>query len=118
MIKWLRQRYDFVTLTVLAFIPLLLSAPGKLPADTKLYLYLNPGRLLSDAAWTWDSRQLGGWVPHQNVGYLWPTGPWFSFFNWLSIPDWIAHRLWLGSLLIIAGLGTRWLAKLLGLTKS
>jgi len=118
VIKWLRQRYDFVTLTVLAFIPLLLSAPGKLPADTKLYLYLNPGRLLSDAAWTWDSRQLGGWVPHQNVGYLWPTGPWFSFFNWLSIPDWIAHRLWLGSLLIIAGLGTRWLAKLLGLTKS
>ncbi|CAB4594248.1 unannotated protein [freshwater metagenome] len=118
MIKWLRQRYDFVTLTVLAFIPLLLSAPGKLPADTKLYLYLNPGRLLSDAAWTWDSRQLGGWVPHQNVGYLWPTGPWFSFFNWLCVPDWIAHRLWLGSLLIIAGLGTRWLAKFLGLTKS
>ncbi len=118
MTKWLRQRYDFVTLTVLAFIPLLLSAPGKLPADTKLYLYLNPGRLLSDAAWTWDSRQLGGWVPHQNVGYLWPTGPWFSFFSWLSVPDWIAHRLWLGSLLIIAGLGTRWLVKLLGLSHS
>ncbi|MEI8391577.1 MAG: alpha-(1-_3)-arabinofuranosyltransferase family protein [Actinomycetes bacterium] len=118
MIKWLRQRYDIATLTVLAFIPLLLSAPGKLPADTKLYLYLNPGRLLSDAAWTWDSRQLGGWVPHQNVGYLWPTGPWFSFFNWLSIPDWIAHRLWLGTLLIIAGLGTRWLVKHLGLSRS
>lgn len=115
MTQWLRRRYDVGIIALLAYIPLLLSAPGKLPADTKLYLYLNPGRLLSDAAWTWDTRQLGGWVPHQNVGYLWPTGPWFAFFDWLNIPDWIAHRLWLGSLLLIAGLGARWLAKLLEL---
>ncbi|MEI7505233.1 MAG: alpha-(1-_3)-arabinofuranosyltransferase family protein, partial [Actinomycetes bacterium] len=115
MTQWLRRRYDVCIIALLAYLPLLLSAPGKLPADTKLYLYLNPGRLLSDAAWTWDNRQLGGWVPHQNVGYLWPTGPWFAFFDWLNIPDWIAHRLWLGSLLIIAGLGARWLTKLLEL---
>jgi arabinofuranan 3-O-arabinosyltransferase len=113
--QWLRRRYDVCIIALLAYLPLLLSAPGKLPADTKLYLYLNPGRLLSDAAWTWDNRQLGGWVPHQNVGYLWPTGPWFAFFDWLNIPDWIAHRLWLGTLLIVAGLGARWLAKLLEL---
>lgn len=115
MTEWLRRRYDVCIIVLLAYLPLLLSAPGKLPADTKLYLYLNPGRLLSDAAWTWDNRQLGGWVPHQNVGYLWPTGPWFAFFDWLNIPDWIAHRLWLGTLLIVAGLGSRWLAKLLEL---
>ncbi len=115
MIQWLRRRYDVCIIALIAYIPLLLSAPGKLPADTKLYLYLNPGRLLSDAAWTWDTSQLGGWVPHQNVGYLWPTGPWFAFFDWLNIPDWIAHRLWLGSLLVVAGLGARWLAKLLDL---
>ena len=115
MSQWLRRRYDVCIIALLAYIPLLLSAPGKLPADTKLYLYLNPGRLLSDAAWTWDNRQLGGWVPHQNVGYLWPTGPWFAFFDWLNIPDWVAHRLWLGTLLIIAGLGARWLAKILDL---
>jgi arabinofuranan 3-O-arabinosyltransferase len=113
--QWLRRRYDVCIIALLAYIPLLLSAPGKLPADTKLYLYLNPGRLLSDAAWTWDNRQLGGWVPHQNVGYLWPTGPWFAFFDWLNIPDWVAHRLWLGTLLIVAGLGARWLAKILDL---
>jgi arabinofuranan 3-O-arabinosyltransferase len=113
--QWLRRRYDVCIIALLAYIPLLLSAPGKLPADTKLYLYLNPGRLLSDAAWTWDTSQLGGWVPHQNVGYLWPTGPWFAFFEWLNVPDWIAHRLWLGSLLVVAGLGARWLAKLLDL---
>jgi arabinofuranan 3-O-arabinosyltransferase len=115
VIDWLRRRYDVCIIVLLAYIPLLLSAPGKLPADTKLYLYLNPGRLLSDAAWTWDNRQLGGWVPHQNVGYLWPTGPWFAFFDWLNIPDWVAHRLWLGTLLLVAGLGARWLAKILEL---
>ena len=119
VIHWLRRRYDLCIIALLAYLPLLLSAPGKLPADTKLYLYLNPGRLLSDAAWTWDNRQLGGWVPHQNVGYLWPSGPWFAIFDWLNIPDWIAHRLWLGTLLIVAGLGARWLARLLDLpTKS
>ena len=115
MSHWMRRRYDLCIIVLIAYIPLLLSAPGKLPADTKLYLYLNPGRLLSDAAFTWDTRQLGGWVPHQNVGYLWPTGPWFAFFEWLNIPDWIAHRLWLGTLLVIAGLGARWLAKILDL---
>ncbi|MDA2967826.1 MAG: alpha-(1-_3)-arabinofuranosyltransferase family protein, partial [Actinomycetota bacterium] len=115
MSQWLRRRFDVCIIALLAYLPLLLSAPGKLPADTKLYLYLNPGRLLSDAAFTWDIRQLGGWVPHQNVGYLWPTGPWFAFFEWLNIPDWIAHRLWLGTLLIVAGLGARWLAKILDL---
>jgi arabinofuranan 3-O-arabinosyltransferase len=115
VINWIRRRFDVCIIALLAYVPLLLSAPGKLPADTKLYLYLNPGRLLSDAAFTWDTRQLGGWVPHQNVGYLWPTGPWFAFFEWLNIPDWIAHRLWLGTLLIIAGLGARWLAKILDL---
>jgi arabinofuranan 3-O-arabinosyltransferase len=115
MSHWMRRRYDLGIIVLIAYIPLLLSAPGKLPADTKLYLYLNPGRLLSDAAFTWDTRQLGGWVPHQNVGYLWPTGPWFAFFEWLNIPDWVAHRLWLGTLLIVAGLGARWLAKILDL---
>lgn len=115
MINGIRRRFDVCIIAFLAYIPLLLSAPGKIPADTKLYLYLNPGRLLSDAAWTWDTRQLGGWVPHQNVGYLWPTGPWFAFFDWLNVPDWIAHRLWLGTLLLIAGLGARWLAKILDL---
>ena len=118
MIQSVRRHFSVIFLAVLAYVPLLLSAPGRLPADTKLYLYLDPARLLSDAAWTWDVRQLGGWVPHQNVGYLWPTGPWFAFFDWLGIPDWIAHRLWLGTVLLIAGLGVRWLTKLLELPPS
>ena len=85
-----------------------------MPADTKLYLYLNPTRLTSDAPYSWDSRQFAGWVPHQTLSYLWPSGPWYSLCSALGLPDWIAQRLWLGTLLLLAGLGVRWAAKHLG----
>ena len=106
-------RAHVLLLAFLAYVPLLLSAPGRVAADTKLYLYLDPGRLISDSIWSWDARQLGGWVPHQNVGYLWPTGPFYAFFDWIGCPDWVAQRLWLGSLLFVAGLGARRLARTL-----
>ena len=104
-----------VVLALLAYIPALTAAPGRMPADSKLYLYLDPGRFLADAAGTFDPRQFGGWVPHQHVAYLWPSGPWFWLFDILGAPDWIAHRLWLGTILVAAGLGVRWCARQLGL---
>ena len=84
-------------------MPSLTAAPGRMPADTKLYLYLNPGRLVADAPFTWDTRQFAGWVPHQTIAYLWPSGPWFAAFEALGVPDWIAHRLWLGTILFLGG---------------
>ena len=57
-----------------------------MPSDTKLYLYLDPGRLISDAPYTWDNRQFAGWVPHQTVTYLWPSGPWYWLFEQLACP--------------------------------
>jgi arabinofuranan 3-O-arabinosyltransferase len=102
-------------LGLLAYVPALLAAPGKMPSDTKLYLYLDPGRLISDAPYTWDNRQFAGWVPHQTVTYLWPAGPWYWLFEQLGVPDWIAHRLWIATLLFVGGLGVRWAARHLGL---
>ena len=93
-------------LAFLAYVPALTASPGRLPTDTKLYLYLSPGRLISDAPFTWDTRQFAGWVPHQTIAYLWPSGPWFWTFEQLGVPDWIAHRLWIGTLLFL-GRGTR-----------
>lgn len=101
-------------LAVLAYVPALLSSPGRMPADTKLYLYLDPGRLISDAPWTFDGRQFAGWVPHQVIAYLWPQGPWFWFGATLGLPDWITHRLWIGTLLFAAGAGVLWLARRFG----
>ncbi|MCU1393295.1 MAG: hypothetical protein JWM34_1723 [Ilumatobacteraceae bacterium] len=100
----------------LAYIPSLLASPGKMSADTKLYLYFDPGHLTGDALSSWDSRQFAGWVPHQMLSYLWPSGPWYSFFSWIGAPDWVAQRLWIGTLFVFGGLGARWAAKHLGLT--
>jgi arabinofuranan 3-O-arabinosyltransferase len=104
-------------LALIAYTAALLTKPGRMPADTKLYLYLDPGRLISDAPFTWDPRQFGGWVPHQTVAYLWPQGPWYWAFDKLGLPDWVAHRLWIGSLLFLGGCGVLWVARILGLSR-
>ncbi|MGZ4806906.1 MAG: alpha-(1-_3)-arabinofuranosyltransferase domain-containing protein, partial [Ilumatobacteraceae bacterium] len=109
------QRLGVLALALLAYAPALLAAPGRMPSDTKLYLYLDPGRLISDAPYTWDNRQFAGWVPHQTVTYLWPSGPWYWLFAHAGVPDWVAQRLWIATLLFAGGLGVRWAAKHLGL---
>jgi arabinofuranan 3-O-arabinosyltransferase len=115
--RWRRvaARVDIAALVVLAYVPSLLSSPGRMPADSKLYLYEGPGALLSDARWSYDTHQFGGWVTHQIVSYLWPAGPWFWTLEHVGVPDWVAHRLWIGTLFVAAGLGMRWLARALGL---
>ena len=105
-------------LALFAYLPALTAAPGRMPTDTKLYLYLNPGRLIADAPFTWDTRQFAGWVPHQTIAYLWPSGPWFWTMEHLGVPDWVAHRLWIGTIVFLGGLGVRWAARHLGLSAS
>lgn len=113
-----KSRVHQLVLVVGAFLACVSSYPGRIPADTKLYLYTNPSRLISDSIWSWDGRNFGGWVPHQNVGYLWPSGPFFAFFDALSVPDWFAHRMWITSLFCIAGVGSYRLGRLIGLSGS
>jgi len=113
----LRRRQTAISvalLAALAYLPALTASPGRMPADSKLYVYLDPGRFLADAATTFDPRQFGGWVPHQHIAYLWPAGPWYWLFDSLGVPDWIAHRLWIGTVLLAAGLGARWMTRVLG----
>jgi arabinofuranan 3-O-arabinosyltransferase len=102
-------------LAALAYIPALMSSPGRLPADTKLYLYLDPGGLVSRASSTFEVEQFAGWVPHQQIAYLWPTGPWYWLLDSVGFPDWVAHRLWIATVMFAAGAGVRWVARLLGL---
>ena len=103
-------------LGLLAYVPALRSSPGRMPADTKLYLYLDPSRLIGDAPWTFDGRQFAGWVPHQVIAYLWPQGPWYWLAATAGVPDWVAHRLWIGTLFLAAGTGVLWLGRRIGLS--
>ncbi len=108
------RRVDLLALAALAYIPFLLSSPGKVSGDTKQYLYLDPGRLLSRAVYLWDSHIGTGTVPHQNVGYLFPLGPYYWVMDQLGVPDWVAQRLFLGSISFAAAAGALWLFTMFG----
>jgi len=98
----------------LTYIPLLLTAPGVVGADTKTYLYLSPGRVLADAPYVWNTRIGLGTVTHQYIGYLWPMGPFYWLFQALGVPDWVAQRIWIGTVIFAAGMGVRYLCRTLG----
>lgn len=101
-------------LAAVIYIPLLLTRPGRVGADTKTYLYLDPGRLLERATSMWDPSIGMGTVTHQNIGYLWPIGPYYWLAETIGMPDWVAQRLWLGTILFAAGVGVRFMLKAMG----
>jgi len=112
---WWRHRsgWTVAVAAAVAYGPLLASSPGLVGADTKVYLYLDPGRLMSQAGVLWDADRALGTVTHQNIGFLWPMGPFYWLFEALGVPDWVAQRLWVGTLLLAAGLGVRYLLRTL-----
>ena len=93
----------YTALAALAYIPMLLTAPGRVVADTKSYLYLDPGRLLERAPSMWDPNIGLGTVTHQNIGYLFPMGPYYWLTHTLGVPAWVSQRLWLGTHLALRG---------------
>ncbi|HZJ27230.1 MAG TPA: alpha-(1-_3)-arabinofuranosyltransferase family protein, partial [Acidimicrobiia bacterium] len=105
---------DVVVLALLAYVPFFFSSPGRLSSDTKQNLYLDPGRLLARAPYLWDPHIGAGTVPHQQIGYLYPMGPFYWLMDRAGVPDWIAQRFWLGTISLAAVLGARWLFLMLG----
>jgi arabinofuranan 3-O-arabinosyltransferase len=101
-------------LALLAYLPLLLTHRGMVAADTKPYLLLDPRGLLQDAGSMWQPDFAMGTVTHQNLGFLWPIGPFFAVGDLLGLADWIVQRLWLGSILFAAGMGVRWFLRTIG----
>ena len=112
---WRRAALGYLGLALLAYVPVLRTCPGKVAADTKQYLYLDPGRLLDRAVTMWDPNIGMGTVTHQNIGYLFPMGPYYWVLDRLGVPDWVAQRLWLGSFLFAAGAGVLYLLRTFGL---
>ena len=110
-----RRRIGYLALAMLAYVPLMLTAPGKVAADTKQYLYLDPGRLMERAWSMWDPNIGFGTVTHQNIGYLFPMGPFYWVLDRVGIPDWVSQRIWLGTILLFAGLGMLYLFRTLDL---
>ena len=106
-----RRTLGYFLLALVAYVPPLLTAPGKVAADTKQYLYLDPTRLLERAPSMWDPNIGLGTVTHQNIGYLFPMGPYYWVMENVGFPSWIAQRIWLGSIVFFAGLGVLYLLR-------
>ncbi len=100
-----------VVLAALAYVPMLAVRPGVITANTKPYLYLDPTTFLSQVAFLWNPTVALGTVTHEYIGYLLPMGPFFALTSVLHIPTWVAQRVWLGSLLFIAGVGILYLCR-------
>ncbi|WP_256790209.1 alpha-(1-_3)-arabinofuranosyltransferase family protein [Frankia sp. AvcI1] len=100
-----------LVLAAVAYLPLLATAPGRIGADTKAYLYLDPGRMLRRAVSMWDPAIGMGTVTHQNIGYLYPQGLFYWLLDTAGLPDWVAQRLWTGSILFGAGTGVLFLLR-------
>ncbi len=96
---------DVAILAAITVLPQVLGGRGRVNADTKQYLYLDPGDLLERARTLWDARVGGGAVTHQAIGYLWPMGPYYWLTDQLGIPSWAAQRVWVGGIQLVAALG-------------
>jgi len=115
---WLLDVTIWLALAAISYIPSFRTQPGMVAADTKQYLYLDPGRLIQSALSMWNPDVGAGTVTHQNIGYAFPMGPYYWLVHQLGVPMWVGQRFWMGTLFFAAGTGVLVLGRLLGLSRA
>ena len=110
----LRQRIRLLAFSLLLAVLPFVTAPGRIIADTKLDLAINPAAFLHRALSLWDPQQFGQ-LQDQAVGYLFPMGPFFYLGKLAALQPWVIQRLWISAVAVAAFLGIVRLAGRLGI---
>jgi arabinofuranan 3-O-arabinosyltransferase len=95
------ERVRTLTCLLILWTVAFAQSPGKVVADTKIDLALDPLGLMSRALHLWDPTTTFGVLQNQGYGYLFPMGP-FAALGQLVAAPWVVQRLW-WALLLTAG---------------
>jgi arabinofuranan 3-O-arabinosyltransferase len=112
--EWVRSRIRLLAFSLLLMVLPFVTAPGRIIADTKLDLAVNPAAFLAHALTLWDPQQFGI-LQNQAAGYLFPMGPFFLLGKLAALQPWVIQRLWIGAVAVAAFLGIVRLAGRLGI---
>ena len=99
------SRRSFIpgALAAACFVLAIVQLPGRIFADSRVELSLDPSLFLSRVGSVWNATgDLGNVSSAQFIGYLFPMGPWYAGARALGIPMWLVERLWLGALMAAA----------------
>lgn len=102
----------YLVLLVLA----LLEQAGRVTADTRITVLLQPWEELRNAFTLWNGDLTLGELQNQGYGYLFPMGPFFGLGELLHVPPWVTERVWSVLLLVAGAEGARLLARAVGLS--
>ncbi|MFD4527423.1 alpha-(1-_3)-arabinofuranosyltransferase family protein [Streptomyces sp. NPDC058470] len=106
-----RSRRWLLGFWAVLFVLFLVVHPGRTTFDTKLGVALDPWQFLSDLGQLWHDRGGFGGIQDQYVGYVWPMLPFYGLCKLISLPVWLAERLWMSLIVSVAFWGALRLAE-------
>ena len=100
---------------MLVLAALILQDPGRMTFDTKLGVDIDPVGFYRQLWHLWDPLEWFGGVQDQYIGYAFPMGAFYLITHLLHVPVWLAERVWMSLLIVVAFWGPVKLAEALGI---
>ena len=111
--RFLRDRWWFLIVFVVALAIFGATDVGRTIFDTKLEVDLNAGQFLERLWSLWNPLEWFGSLQDQYIGYAIPMAPFFAIAQLLHIPVWLTERIWLATLIAVGFTGMVKLARAL-----